>query len=73
MKKLIKHIITKLFFKYCYVETEMAQYLINYYVPNTMKKLNGEKIDGQFLFAQINEKGFEPFLDVPVSNIKGIK
>ena len=44
MKRFIKHIITKLYVKYCFDESKTAQFLINYYVPNTMKKLDGTSI-----------------------------
>lgn len=75
IKKLIKHSISKLFFRYCFQESKLADFLIVYYVPNTMRKLDGTKIDGQFLFAQIEEKlnqsiKYHSFLDVPVPTLK---
>jgi hypothetical protein len=71
MKNYIKNIIKKLFFKYCFKETQMAQYIITYYIPNTLKKLDGTKIDGQFLFGQINQKTgmIDPWIDAPVVGI----
>jgi len=81
MKKFIKHIISKLFFKYCYDESKLADHIIYYYVPNTLRKLGkkGQRLDGQFLFAQVEEmvnkepnKMFpykikcNPFLDIDV-------
>jgi hypothetical protein len=65
---MIKHLITKLFFKYCYQESEMASYVVCYWVPNVIKKMDGSKMDGQFLFAQLNKKSYEleSWMDVNV-------
>ena len=68
---IVQRIITWLFFRFCYQKSEMASYMICYFVPNTMKKLDGSKLDGQFLFAQMEESinrgvKFTPLVDVPI-------
>ena len=59
MIKFIKHIISKLFFKYCFKESELVMNLIVYWVPSTMKQFDKNKIkemNGKFLFAKLNQK-----------------
>jgi hypothetical protein len=72
---IIQRGITWLFFRFCYQKSEMAMYMICYYVPNTMKKLDGSKLDGQFLFAQMEasiNRGVKlsPLVDVPTGGDK---
>jgi hypothetical protein len=52
MKKIIKKTITKLFFKYCFKESELAHQFIAYYVPGIID----EHIPGTYLFGKLNEK-----------------
>ena len=69
IKKYLKHKITYLFFKYCYQDSLSASYMMNYYVPLTLKKLDGTDIDGHFLFAQLNNRTaqYEPVMDFKVA------
>lgn len=75
MKEFIKHIICKLYYKYCFKNDELSSHLIIYYLPRLMRKeLCGCPIDGKFLFAQIenncnnelNKSGIKlnPILDI---------
>jgi hypothetical protein len=72
MKKLAKHLIKKLFFKYCFKESTLAMDLICYYIPNNIRKPNGDKLDGQYFFAELNKKeeklskNYLPYFDTPV-------
>lgn len=77
MKKYFKHIITKLYYRYCFEDSNLAMELINYYVPNTMRKLDGTKVDGQFFFAQLNKniednpkQFYIPYLDIDTTDLK---
>lgn len=67
-----KHIINWLFFKFCFTESKLSNLFITYYVPNTLRTLNGTKVDGKLLFGRINTlSNFTDCVDssVPICSI----
>ena len=53
MRKLFRHLISKLYYKYCYSQDKLALHIIAYYVPCIMK--DGSPVTGTYLFGIINE------------------
>jgi len=73
---MIKRLIERLFFKYCYDKSEMARYIVCYWVPDAMRNLKGERLTGQLFFAEINHTAnkagveFVPLVDVQLKEGK---
>ena len=77
-KNIFQDIICKLYYKYCFTNDKLGQHIICYYVPRLMRKLNGELLDGSFLFAQIEEQingnaKLQPLIDIHVKDSSEIK
>jgi major membrane immunogen (membrane-anchored lipoprotein) len=78
IKKISKHLISKLFFRYCFKESDLARYLVVYFIPDTIRQIkNKEKLNGKFLFGQINKEYndknkecLSPFLDISIKDGK---
>jgi len=78
IKEFIKHLISKLFFRYCFKESELAKYLVVYWAPSILRQIkNKEELNGKFLFAQVNKEYnnknkeyLSPFLDISIKDGK---
>jgi len=74
MKKLIKNVICKLYYKYYFTSEKQANLFITYYVPGIVS--NGPA--GTYVFGLINEKRSEidPILDYvkwePIAGVNGV-
>lgn len=68
MKKFIKKLISKWYWKYCFQDSNLANEIMVYWVPNAVRRTNGTTLDGKFMFAIINAKlkVYDPWFDVLV-------
>lgn len=54
MKKFIKKIISKLYYKYCFRESKLGQHIVIFYVPLLLE--NDCPVTGTYVFGVLNEK-----------------
>ena len=62
-------------FKFYYKESELANYMTCYFLPNFVKKLDGGNINGELFFAQLNKNYKDKSDDIwiPVAGITRAK
>lgn len=70
IKKYVKHFISKLFFRYCFKESELASFLSVYFIPDTMRNVDGSKLNGQYFFAELTETHYKHIVDLPACGLE---